>query len=360
MIKKISIVRDVVEYGETFAKSTIIKNQKGEKFGLIYLPEFYVNMNDRNGRNASDDVERELNLLKKENIKGLIFDVRDNGGGSLIEAIEIVGKFIEKGPVVQVKTGRGSVDVMEDQDRSISWNGPIVVLVNEFSASASEILAAALQDYQRAVIIGSQKTYGKGTVQTVRALNELFDFSNKDYGAIKLTTQKFYRINGGSTQLKGVSSDIVIPDEYSYTDVSESNKKNALEWDRIDHAKYKNWNNPIPLEKIKLKSSDRLKKEKFSNSMDEKARWIKQMADNKKVPLSILKYKEFLKKNEQKNKYFDSILSYKNSFEFYSKAPSLKDNEAQKLTQAKNEDWYAKLRKDFTLSEAINVLKDLK
>ncbi len=360
-IKKISIVRDVVEYDATFAKSAVIKNAKGEKYGIIYLPQFYVNMNDKNGRNASDDVEKELTALKKENIKGLIFDVRDDGGGSLTEAIEIVGKFIDKGPVVQVKTVGRAVDVLKDEDSSISWKGPMVVLVNEFSASASEILAAALQDYKRAVIIGSKKTYGKGTVQSVNELNSFISFSDKDYGAIKLTIQKFYRINGGSTQLKGVVSDIVIPNEYTYMDVSESNNTNALEWDKINNANYTFWNGKIDLTKIISKSQERLNKETFSKTMNDKAKWIKELADNKKIPISLAKYKEFMKKNDQKTKLFDSILKYQNNLSFYPSVNSTSINiEEQKLTQAKNEDWFLKLKKDFTIKEAVSILSEIK
>jgi carboxyl-terminal processing protease len=363
-IKRISIVRDVIEYGETFAKSVIIKNEKGQKYGLIYLPEFYVNMNDRNGRNAASDVKIEIQKLKKEGIVGLIFDVRDNGGGSLPICSEIVGEFIEKGPVVQVKGGKNiDADVLEDSDKNVSWAGPMVVLVNEFSASASEILAAALQDYKRAVIIGSKKTYGKGTVQSYRnSLNELFEFSDHDYGGMKLTTQKFYRIDGGSTQLKGVESDIIIPNEYAYTDVSESNKPYSLQWDKIEKTNFMPWNGKFDLEKIKSKSAERLNKEVYSKNMERKAKWIKQMTDNKQIPISIAKYKSFISENEKTTKQFDSILKYDNKLIFVLPKATVipKNTEEQKSFKAKSEDWHAKLKKDFTINEALMVLSNMR
>ncbi|MGA9240027.1 S41 family peptidase, partial [Robiginitalea sp.] len=217
-VEVVSLTRDVVELEESFAKSAMIIKED-QKFGLINLPQFYVDFDDYNERNAASDVAKEIERLKEEGIQGLVLDLRDNGGGSLKTVVDMAGLFIEEGPIVQVRSSAKDKEIYEDKDERIQWDGPLVILVNELSASASEILAAAMQDYKRAVVIGSKQTFGKGTVQNLIPLESIVR-SNEygDLGAIKLTTQKFYRINGGSTQLKGVESDVVVPDRYSYID----------------------------------------------------------------------------------------------------------------------------------------------
>ena len=215
-VEEVTLVRDVVELEESFAKSsTVIKDNR--KYGLINLPKFYVDFEDYNERNAATDVAREIERLKEEGVEGLVLDLRDNGGGSLKTVVEMAGLFIKDGPIVQVRSSARDKEIYEDRDERIQWDGPLVILVNELSASASEILAAAMQDYKRAVVIGSKQTFGKGTVQNVIPLENIVRSNEHgDLGAIKLTTQKFYRINGGSTQLEGVKSDVVVPDRYSY------------------------------------------------------------------------------------------------------------------------------------------------
>ena len=210
-VEIIPITRDVVELEDAFAKSSIIL--KGEKkYGIIHLPKFYIDFKDYEQRNAASDVQKEIEKLKKENVEGIILDLRNNGGGSLQTVVDMTGFFIKDGPVVQVKSTGGKKQVLSDTDSSVSWDGPLVLMVNEFSASASEIIAAALQDYKRAVVIGSKQTFGKGTVQNVIDLNQIISKNTHgDLGALKLTTEKFYRINGGSTQLEGVKSDVVFP-----------------------------------------------------------------------------------------------------------------------------------------------------
>ncbi len=359
-IKQIAIVRDVVEYGETFAKSAVIKDKNGEKYGILYLPEFYFDIKDNGGRYAAKDVENELIKLKKEGIKGLIFDVRNNCGGSLSESVDIVGYFIKDGPVVQIKDDKGKITILNDSNSNITWDGPMVVLTNEFSASASEILAAALQDYKRAIIVGSKKTFGKGTVQSFRELKDFFEFSENDNGAIKLTTQKFYRVNGGSTQLKGVESDIVIPTDYIYSDISESANENALSWDKIYEAGNYNIKQPLIIENIIKKSEERLKIQKLYGIRNEKALWVKKIADRKEMPISYISYKKYLKETEAKNKYFDSILKFQNNLTFYSNLITQDNKEKEKSLKAKNDEWFKKLNEDFMLNEALNALKDIK
>ena len=204
---------------------------------------------------------------------GLVIDLRNNGGGSLRTAVDITGFFVEKGPVVQVASS-GSTQVLRSQSNEIIWEGPLVILVNEISASASEILAAALQDYNRAIVIGSKQTYGKGTVQNMIDLNEWLRNSNvDDLGAVKITSQKFYRINGGSTQLEGVKSDVVIPDRYSYFDLGERDYDNPLPYDKIKPAKYKEWEGPMDLSNAIQKSKLRVKENEHIKLIDENAKF---------------------------------------------------------------------------------------
>src|SRR5690606_31845986 len=202
---------------------------------VINLPKFYVDFEDYNKRNAASDLRLEIERLKEQDMEGLVLDLRNNGGGSLQTVVDMGGLFIKEGPIVQVKTAGEEKEVLADKDKSIVWDGPLVILVNELSASASEILAAAMQDYKRAIVIGSKQTYGKGTVQNVLDFNRMVrNNTNGDMGALKFTTQKFYRINGGSTQLEGVKRDVVVPDRYSYINVGEKDQENPLKWYKIE------------------------------------------------------------------------------------------------------------------------------
>ena len=225
-INQVVVVRDVIELEETYAKSTLIKNGS-KNFGLIELPKFYADLKDYEGSpNAAYDVRSEIEQLKTKNIEGLILDLRGNGGGSLKTVVDMAGFFIDEGPIVQVKSTGGSKIVHYDENPGLVWDGPLVILVNEFSASASEILAAALQDYKRAIILGSKKTFGKGTVQNVIDLNKIVSRNTHgDLGALKITTDKFYRINGSSTQLEGVNSDVIFPNRYALIDIGEGRAK---------------------------------------------------------------------------------------------------------------------------------------
>ena len=249
-IKTINIIREEVIIDEGYAKSLVIQaNKDSEKIGYIKLPKFYADFEKEDGHQCAEDVEVELEKLKKANVKGIILDLRNNGGGSLRDVVKMSGYFIEQGPIVQVKNRSDKPEVLNDTDPSVQYNGPLVVMVNEFSASASEILAAALQDYGRAIIVGSN-TYGKGTVQRFfdldRAVNRgnsggLVDKDGKSIGALgnlKVTIQKFFRINGGSTQLKGVTPDIILPDSYMEVPVGEKDNEHPLAWTQINPVKY--------------------------------------------------------------------------------------------------------------------------
>lgn len=244
----IPIIRDVVEIEETFVKGTTVKDEKsGQTFGYIKIPSFYRDYSGKTDRNCTDDLRAELQKQRKENIAGLILDLRNNGGGSLADAVSVTGLFIKTGPVVQIRSGAGNIRVMKDDDKSVEYNGPMIVLVNRFSASASEILAGALQDYGRALIVGDAHTHGKGTVQALLDLDRFVNLRGMDkympLGAVKVTIQKFYRISGESTQEKGVSPDVVLPSRLDGLESGEQYLDNALPWDRIASAKYQPWNN---------------------------------------------------------------------------------------------------------------------
>ena len=272
-IKVISIIRDVVEIEETFVKSSVV-TKDGRTFGVIYLPKFYIDFDERNYRNSATDMAREIERLKKENVEGLVLDLRYNGGGSLQTAIEISGLFIEKGPIVQVKYRDRDADVKKDRDPKIKWDGPLVVLVNELSASASEIFAAAMQDYGRAIIIGGKQTFGKGTVQSVLDLNKYHNLK-EDIGALKMTIQKFYRINGGSTQLEGVHSDIMLPSRYSYMNIGERDLDNPLKFDKVPQANYTLWNNYQNFNQAVENSKKRIANNNHFKLIDNYAKWLK-------------------------------------------------------------------------------------
>ena len=234
-------MRDVIVFEENYAKSaTLIDSVSGKEFGYIRLPSFYWDFDDPEARSSSDDMKAELEKIQAQNLEGVIVDLRNNGGGSLRDVIDIAGLFIEDGPIVQVKARDKSPYVYKDKNKSVSYKGSVVVLVNHFSASASEILAAALQDYERAVIVGASTTFGKGTVQRFYDLDKALDNQKelKPLGNIKITTQKYYRINGGSVQLKGVTPDIILPDRYNYVDVGEKDYDHAMDWTQIDAVDY--------------------------------------------------------------------------------------------------------------------------
>lgn len=360
-IEEIAIVRDIVEIDETYAKSTMVKKE-GVNYGLINLPKFYFDMEDYNNqRNAASDVKREIGRLKDQNMEGLVIDLRNNGGGSLTTVVDIAGLFIEQGPIVQVKSKDKGRDILKDNDASILWDGPLVILVNELSASASEILAAAMQDYERAVIIGSKRTYGKGTVQNVVDLNRWMKRSSLgDMGALKITTQKFYRINGGSTQLKGVESDVAVPDRYSYIDVGERDYDNPLPWDQIEPAKYKKWDGYKDLPNVVKSSQERMASNEQLNLIDQNARWIKEQRDLNLFPLNFEAYSERNASIEKKSEKFKKINDYNSSLEYVSLPYELKQIEKDSVLGEKRDRWHKNLKKDVYVEEAIFVLEDLR
>jgi carboxyl-terminal processing protease len=357
-IQKIPIVRDVVELEETFVKSSIVEKE-GKKYGVINLPKFYIDFNDLDGRNSGSDMAREIQNLKNENIEGLLIDLRDNGGGSLQTAIEIGGLFIEKGPIVQVKYRDNEPVVKNDYDPTVQWNGPLVILVNELSASASEILAAAMQDYKRAVIIGSKQTYGKGTVQNVIPLNKSYNYP-EDLGAIKLTIQKFYRINGGSTQLEGVRSDIAIPSKYSYVEIGERDQQNPLKWDKIPKANYAPINFYQNFDEVVAISKNRIAQNQEFLLIDNYAKWLKESRNKNSFSLNYKDYLNDQKKHEKRIEEFKDVFKHNSDLAFTSPLLEIALTKKDTVLASKRKAWHEDLSKDIYIDEAIQVLSELK
>ena len=358
-IEDLTIPRDEIELEETYAKSSIVEKDS-YKFGIINLPKFYIDFQDVNSRNSTTDVKREIERLKSEGMEGLVLDLRNNGGGSLKTAVEIGGLFIKEGPIVQVRSTGEDRQVLKDRDPSVTWDGPLVILVNEFSASASEILAAAMQDYKRAIVIGSKQTYGKGTVQNVIDLNRMIrNNTSGDMGAFKFTTQKYYRINGGSTQLEGVKSDVVVPDRYSYIDLGEKDQDNPLSWDEIQPASYKLWESSIDYETTVRRSKERMDNSPEIKLIDENAQWIKKVRSKDIYSLKYSDYDANLKKNEKESERFDALSDYTTNLSFESLPYEKPIMEADSIFRIKRERWHESLSKDIYMDEALNVLTDL-
>ena len=358
-IKVITIIRDEVEIEETYVKSSVVEKD-GFKYGVIYLPKFYIDFEDQNSRDAGKDVAQEVERLKAEGVQGIVMDVRDNGGGSLKTVVDIAGLFIEQGPIVQIKSAAGKKEVLFDKDAKVQWDGPLVIMINEFSASASEILAAAIQDYKRGVIIGSKQSYGKGTVQNVIDLNQFVRGSTYgDLGALKTTTQKFYRINGGSTQLEGVKSDIAIPDRYAYLKMGEKDIDNAMPWDKIDPADYQVWNKQNNFDLAIAKSRERMSNNAQMKLIDENAKWLDERNKENVYSLNIDKFKAEQKALEDKSKKYKSIVDYKNLFEFKSLPYEVQAMQKDPVLKEKRDRWHESLSKDIYIEEAIHILNDL-
>ena len=358
-IRVISIIRDVVQLDETFVKSSIVE-KNGKKYAIIDLPSFYIDFSDDNYRDSAKDMEKEIERLKAEGVAGLIVDLRNNGGGSLKTAIEISGLFIEKGPIVQVKYRGENPIIKEDIDPTVQWDGAVVVLVNEFSASASEIFAAAMQDYKRGVILGGNQTYGKGTVQNILPINQFYPKYEKDLGYLKMTIQKFYRVNGGSTQKEGVYSDIAMPSRLSYMKYGERDLDGALNWDKVPQAKYTQTNTYANFNDVVYNSKQRIANSENFKMVNEYAKWLKENQDNTSFSLN---YKRFFAENELKEKEadkFKSVFDYKSNLTFTSPKYEKDLFKNDKDLADKRVAWHKNLSKDMYISEALNVLSELK
>lgn len=364
-LKTISIIRDVVVIEETYAKSAILKKEKEkENYGYIYLPKFYADFNDKKGRRCSEDIKQELQKLKGENISGLIIDLRDNGGGSLQDVVDIMGLFIPTGPVVQVKSRTGMPYVLSDLDDNIYYDGKLIVLVNEVSASASEILAAAVQDYNRGIVVGSASTFGKGTVQRVVDLDAFLNATYSDMrplGSLKLTNQKFYRINGGATQLKGVNADIILPDNFMHIDIGEKELDHPMQWTEIAAASYNRYAKGVQnLEDLKKQSAERVKKSGTFSMIEENAKFLKQQRERTSLPLNLEVYKANQEKIKEMNKKFEDIkkeIPELNPLLLKADKPR---TESDTTYKKRSEEWLKELKKDVYLLESLAILKEMK
>ncbi|MBK6381315.1 MAG: carboxy terminal-processing peptidase [Chitinophagaceae bacterium] len=359
----IPIIRDEIKLDDTFARSAIINGD--HKVGYIYLPEFYVDFADPKGAKCSEDVAREIEKLKAENVEGIIMDLRGNGGGSLPEVVKMVGLFIEDGPVCVVK-GRGEDKPYQwkDKDKSILYTGPLTVMVDEFSASASEIFAAAIQDYKRGIVIGSTSTFGKGTVQRAIPLNpesENAMFSNKeveDLGSVKLTLQKFYRVNGGATQLKGVTPDIVIPDRFEYLKFREKDNTAALPWDEIAKAEYKPWTSTISNDVVVKYSDAEIAKNATFNKIKESITWLEKYSD-KAYPLNLTKYRREQKELKVKQKELEDLFKLNKELNVKNIQADMGAINAAKEKIDKNTAWLKRVSGDIYIDETVKVMNNM-
>lgn len=359
----VPIVRDVVELEATFAKSAVL-GEGEDKIGYIRLPKFYVDFYGDSNHNCAEDVKAEIEKLKKDNVKGIVLDLRNNGGGTLQGVIDIVGLFIEEGPVVQVKAPGGAPKVLKDRSRGVVYDGPLVVMVNQFSASASEIFAAAIQDYNRGIIIGSKSTFGKGTVQNIldmdRAVNFTYD-DVKPLGALKLTIQKYYRINGGTPQLKGVVPEIILPDNYNYIEFGEKEEEFALPYDEIEPAKYTEWSKGTDSYAKAIKNSQKRVKDnpKFV-LIDEYAQWLKDERENTIMPLNYEIYRAEQDAFREESKKYENMRKTEDSIMVASNTIDIPMWDATEDKQKERDRWFKGLKKDLYLHEAFEVAKDLK
>ena len=359
----IRIIRDVVQIEETFVKSTVIQSDDGRKTGYIFIPSFYRdfegNRNGGKGRNSTDDTRAELEKLKAEGVDGLILDLRDDGGGALVDAVDITGLFIESGPVVQVKNSFGDSRILSDTNTNVEFDGPLVVLVNQFSASASEIVAAALQDYKRAVIVGSKHTHGKGTVQTIIDLNENIPLLQlkkyDDLGALKVMIQKFYRVNGGSTQYKGVEPDIVLPNLSEHIKSGERYLDYSLPWDSIEPIEYTPAKGHIPdLSLIKKRSLKRAATDEGLQIIKEEA--AKALARSLDTILTI-QFDDMLQKRLEVEQVREKVGVHYQRFQ---------DNEEENQMENGGDDekdvktkWLEEVNNDPYIREAVNIIADI-
>ncbi len=358
--KVVSLIREKIVLDEGFARSAVIQNGN-EKIGYILLPDFYADFEREDGARCSKDIAKEVEKLKAEKVKGIIIDVRYNGGGSLYEVVQMVGMFIDKGPVVQIRSKEGKSQILSDETPGILYDGPLVVMVNEFSASASEIFAAAIQDYKRGLIVGSTSSYGKGTVQRNVAFGKPLDAMGiqTEYGAVKLTFQKFYRVTGSSTQRKGVVPDVVFPDDYEFLKYREKDNPSALPWDEMERAKYAPWTSSNEIATIALKANNKIKNDTAAIRFKKNLQWVSAQVD-KSVALEINKYRQYKKEIQNVIQQNENILKLKTPMTVtalkadYDKFYNNPDKSKQDRYQA----WLKMVAKDIQVSESSKLLTE--
>ena len=363
----IPIVRDVVQLEDTFVKSAVLNAPDGVKVGYIYIPSFYRDFEGkRNGkeeaRNSTDDTRKAIEQLKENGVQGMILDLRDDGGGALMDAVDIAGMFIEHGPVVSVKNSFGESRTLEDFGGSVTYGGPLVVLVNKFSASASEIVAAALQDYGRAVIVGGPHTHGKGTVQTVVDLNSsrsvlrpfLSPYQQSDMGALKVTIQKFYRVNGGSTQWKGVVPDIVLPSLFAHVESGERYIDHSLPWDSTEGVSIIPWSKKLDLAEIKKRSDKRVAGSKKFAEIKEEAEKAKARAENTTIEVDLASMRKDRADVDASQKRVDELYNKHGMSDEVNKETGMEPTKEEK-----HKKWLKEINDDPYIKEGISIIEDI-
>lgn len=358
-LKTMTLVREEIVQDESFVRSVVV-NEGSQKIGYIYLPEFYSNFQDANGAHSGDDVAKEIKKLKAEGIDGIVMDLRNNAGGALHDAIQIAGLFIDEGPVVQVKDRQGKAQVMRDRDGGLLYDGPLVVMVNEMSASASEILAAAIQDYGRGVVIGSN-SYGKGTVQRTIGLDPESGFvnTNSELGSLKITLQKFYRVNGGSVQQKGVVPDVLIPDYLQNLKIRERDNKLSLPYDEIGTASFKTWNQGLKKDAIRQSANGRISADTTFKKIADASVYVAKQND-KVYSLQLSKYRADQKEIRDAVKSIEGLTKLKTPLP----VSFMKEDESRFISQDKDKterykQWIGAVSKDVYVDQAVKVVKDI-
>jgi len=358
--KIVSLIREKIVLDEGFARSAIIQNGN-EKYGYILLPDFYADFEREDGARCSKDIAKEVEKLKAEKVKGIIIDIRYNGGGSLYEVVQMAGLFIDKGPIVQIRSKEGKSQVLSDETPGILYDGPLVVMVNEFSASASEIFAGAIQDYKRGLIVGSTSSYGKGTVQRNVSFGKPLDAMGiqTEYGAVKLTFQKFYRVTGSSTQRKGVVPDVVFPDDYEFLKYREKDNPSALPWDEMERAKYTPWTTSNEIASIAAKANNKIKNDTATIRFKKNLQWVSGQVD-KPVALELNKYIQYKKEIQGVIQQNENILKLKKPMTVtalkadYDKFYNNPDKSKQDRYQA----WLKMVAKDIQVNESSKLLNE--
>jgi carboxyl-terminal processing protease len=359
-IKTVPLKIDLIEIYSTTVQSSVVE-KNGKRFGIINLPSFYTDFDNAKSKDAAKDVAIEIENLKKSNVEGIVFDVRNNGGGAVKTAVEITGMFIEKGPVVQIKSNEEKKELLSDMNQEVKWDGPLVVLIDNNSASATEIFAAAIQDYRRGIIMGTKQSFGKGTMQNTIDLDK---FNPKgavgNYGSLKTTFKKYYRINGGSTQLKGISSDIYLPHKDNYLNLGERNEEKTLPWDEISSVKFKPVNKKDFFDDVIKKSIKRVEDNKNFKLIEEYSNWMSSRKEKRIISLNVDKFKFDYDKSEVELVRFVPTVNYKNNLNFNSTLQDLEIEKKDKNLSDKRKEWHIELSSDIYVEEAINVLNDMK
>lgn len=357
-IKEVTMIREEVAIEDTFARSIIVNSADGKKYGLINLPSFNADFEDPSGRNASDDIKNELIKLKTQNVQGIILDLRNNGGGSLTEVGDIMGLFMNAGAYVQVKDSSGKIQTLKNKQSAPLWTGPLIIMQNELSASASEILAGAMQDYGRAVIIGSPQSFGKGTVQTFVDLNRFLQTSD-DFGSLKLTIQKFYRITGESTQRKGIESDLKMKDFYTYAEIGERYDDYALAWDKIPAVPYTPTNN-VSVAALQKSIESKLVSNKNYQLMQESALWKENLDKEETISLNQAKFNEVMKTRKAQIEKFKALDKYNNGLKFTLNTDEVEREKKDEAFQKKTQNWTKNLQRDMYLHQAVSAVSEMK